>query len=628
MTPRSGAVRTRLLQWCHPQHPVFLLAILLVPMMAVRAYLVLRFGSSSPFWDQWDAELDNLLLPYLRGELHFSQFFAAHNEHRILFTRLVSLGLFAANGNQFDAKVEMLFNIVPYAAALGTMAWVGMRTLVPAARPFLILGIFALASAPFGWENLIAGFQNQFFILALLSLITIWLASADVLDRRRLPAILICSVLALFTMASGIFAAAAAAGLVVYRLLAADIDRRRGVLALLLMLAVTVVGLVTLPAPPHGDTFHARSIGQFLEALRNTLAWPLRPRWISVAVLWLPTISLTLAMLRRALTRQSISRGERFAFAVAGWVLVQAVAMAYSRGTEVHNVVTSRYTDLLAIGVINNLWLVLHACFGNGSRLPSWGRTTVSAVFIGWIALSSFPTFVAAKGSMQERSIAGAMQEKILATYLRDGDLDALRDTPGRFPYPDAERIGHVLSRSDAASIMPIEIRRPLAFPTDHCSGLEHPGAFAGLPNRPQAIGTYLVDGGDANIIDCSSAPVLVKGGRMLYFQGGYGPPGVAATLVGKQHTIELVTQGVTGDRWRPRLLDLPADEYQLHIVDNDPHGWVAVTPPIEAGRLTQFRVVAEERSGPGLYIALVLTLMMLIAAVSGAANRHRETRA
>ncbi|MCS4235355.1 hypothetical protein [Stenotrophomonas sp. BIGb0135] len=612
-----GAVRARLAGWSDPLHPVFLLTVLLVPMMAVRAYLVLSHGSSSPFWDQWDAEFDNLLLPYLRGELGISHFFAAHNEHRILFTRLISLGLFTANGNQFDAKVEMLTNVLPHAAAIGAMAWFGMRTLAPSARPLLVLGVFALAASPLDWENLIAGFQNQFFILALLSVATAWLTSADVLGRNRLIAMLLCATTALFTMASGVFAAAAAAGLLIHRLLAGDVDRRRGTIGLVLMLAVVIAGLLMMPEPPHGDSFHAHSPGQFLHALRNTLTWPLRPDWISAVVLWAPTAALVVVMLRRILSRSGVQRGERFAFAIAGWVLVQAVAMAYSRGTEVEHGVASRYTDLLAIGVINNLWLVLYATFRSDSRWPAWAKAIVPVVFIGWTALSMHSTFITATDGMAQRGAAGHEQERLLASYLRDGDLQALRDAPGRFPYPDAERIARVLSANDAAGMMPVEIRRALPFSLADCAGISHPGAYTSLPALPYALGTYAPGSGDSNTVDCSSAPVAIAGGWVAYRHAGSGAPSVAATLAGERHTLELAGQGVQGERWKTQLRRLPADQYRLRIVDTDPHTWVAVTPPTQVGRLSAMRLWAEERAGRILYGVLVLVLMLLTYAVA-----------
>lgn len=621
MSTWVGAVRARLAGWSHPLDPFFLLAVLLVPMVAVRAYLVLAYGSSSPFWDQWDAEFDNLLLPYLRGELGISHFFAAHNEHRILFTRLISLALFIVNGDQFDAKVEMLLNVLPHAAAFGAMAWFGMRTLPPAARPVLILCVFVLAASPLDWENLIAGFQNQFFILALLSVATAWLASSDALGRNRLLAMLLCAGLSLFTMASGVFAAAAAAGLLIHRLLAADVDRRQGATGLVLMLAVAIAGLLLMPEPPHGDSFHAHSLGQFLRALKNTLAWPLRPHWISALVLWSPTAALTIVMVRAAVTRRHIPRGERFAFAVAGWVLVQALAMAYSRGTEVEHGLTSRYTDLLAVGVINNLWLVLYASFRGDGRWPVWARTAVPVLFIGWTALSIYPNLIAAQAGMQQRSAAGAAQERLLAGYLRDGDVEALRTAPERFPYPDAERIARVLSNDDAAGMMPMEIRRPLPFVFAGCPGISSPGAYTSLPPALHAVGTYAPGTGDGNLADCSSTAVTTDGGWMVYRHGGSGAPSVAATLVGRSHVRELAHKGVLGERWKTSLRWLPADEYRLRLIDTDPHTWVAVTLPTRIGPLSALRIWTEQRAGQLLYVALVLVSTLLIHAAARPQN-------
>ncbi|WP_157835157.1 hypothetical protein [Xanthomonas sp. SHU 199] len=628
MKARMKAARVQLARWSHPLNPILLLTVLLIPMMAVRAYLVLSYGSSSPFWDQWDAEFDNLLLPFLRGELGLGHFFAAHNEHRILFTRLISLGLFTANSNQFDAKVEMLLNVLPHAAAIGTMAWIGMRTLPAVARPLLAIGVFALAASPLDWENLIAGFQNQFFILALLSVVTAWLASADVLGRNRVLAMVICAGLALFTMASGVFAAAAAAGLLIQRLSAADVDRRQGMIALLLMLAIAAAGLLMMPKPPQGDSLNSHSVEQFLHALKNTLAWPLSPNWISAAVLWLPSATLIMLMVNRMLARGAAPRGERFSFAIAGWVLVQAAAMAYSRGGEVQNSVTSRYTDLLTIGVINNLWLVLYASFRQDSRWPSWTRTLAPVAFIGWTALGLYPSLLAAKASMEERSRASASQERILANYLRDGNLDALRTAPGRFPYPDAERIARVLSADDAAGMMPMEIRRPLPFKFADCNAVSSPGAYTSLPAMPYALGTYTPGKGDANLADCSSASVATDGGWIAYRQSGAGKPSVDVRLVGRDHTVDLTRNSAPGERWQTSLERLPADEYKLQIVDSDTHTWVAVTPPFQIGRLSLLRLWAEERAGHLLYATLVLVLMLLTYAITRPRTNHAATPA
>lgn len=609
-----------------PLSPAFLVLALLVPIIMTRTYFILAYGSSSPFWDQWDAEVDNLLLPLLRGDLGFGHLVQAHNEHRILFTRLISLVLFKANDGQFDAKVEMLFNVIPHAAAVGAMAWVGLRTLQPAARPLLVIAVTLIAALPFGWENLIAGFQNQFFILSLLSVVTIWLSSADALGRNRLLAMVICATLSLFTMASGVFAAAAAAGLLIYRLVAQDIERRSGLQALGLMLVIVVAGVLTMPSAPHGDAFHARSMTEFGRALLMTLSWPLRPRWISVLVLWLPTAILAVHLVFNLRHRFPIGRGERFAFAIAGWVVVQAVAMAYSRGVEVHNGVTSRYTDLLAIGVINNVWLVLHAAFGARSTWRTPARALVPAVFFGWLVISSFPIASSAWAAMEHRAQTGRNQEDILRRYLMDGDGVALSQSPDLLPYPDADRIATTLSTADAAGMMPAEIRRPLALRWDDCPELRRPGAFHGLPLDTSAVGTYDPVTGDKHQLRCITPPFVVKGGTLAFsLAGGAGTPGLHAKLTGPEGEVLLARGRVPGDRWRAQILRVAPGLHHLELEDSHDGSWLAISRIVEVGPLTALRLWLTERTGRLMILALVAWIALFAAALAMSHARRTE---
>jgi len=613
MKQRLRAINAGFRGCLQPSNPTFLLAAVLIPIMAARAYMVLRYGSSSPFWDQWDAEIDNLLLRYARGELSLGDFFAAHNEHRIVFTRLISLGLFIANGGQFDAKVEMLFNLLPYAAAIGAMTWIGLRTLPVAAGPLLAVGVTMLAVAPFGWENLIAGFQNQFYILTLLSIVTVWLVSGPSISLRRGAAIATCALLALFTMASGVFAAAAAAGLLIYRLLARDIDRRQGWSTLVALLAIVAVGLALMPDAPHGDKFNARSVAEFGQSLRMVLSWPLRPSLTSLILLWLPTVVLCVVLCMRLWKRTPAERGERFALAMAGWVLVQAVAMSFSRGEEVHNGVTSRYTDLLAIGVINNLWLVLHAAHRTASAWRPAVRALVPTLFLGWIVLSGYPAAVTAESAMQNRSNVGGSQVRLLAGYLADGRLEALQASPDLLPYPGAERIARTLSQPDAAALMPPEIRRPVPVDWSACPRLSRSGAFTALPDKPHAVGSYDSTRKDANRVTCTTAPFHVDAGTFTYFiAGATGAPGMQAILSNGQRRIDLAARVPGGDQWFARTLRLEDGMFQLQFSDGNEATWLALSPPVRVGALSAARLWLEARPGRVACLAVVLWILLL----------------
>jgi hypothetical protein len=78
--------------------------------LTAKLWLVARLGSPLPFWDQWD------LVPFLKGD--WSTLFAAHNEHRIVFTRMWTLLWVWANGGAWDCRVEMAANAVLHCATL------------------------------------------------------------------------------------------------------------------------------------------------------------------------------------------------------------------------------------------------------------------------------------------------------------------------------------------------------------------------------------------------------------------------------------------------------------------------------------------------------------------------------
>src|SRR6266403_3396861 len=55
-------------------------------------FLILRDGVDTPFWDEWDGTAP-LFEKMAAGTLGFADFFAQHNQHRILFPRLIFFGL-------------------------------------------------------------------------------------------------------------------------------------------------------------------------------------------------------------------------------------------------------------------------------------------------------------------------------------------------------------------------------------------------------------------------------------------------------------------------------------------------------------------------------------------------------
>ena len=52
--------------------------------IGAKCWMIARYGSPTPFWDQWDAEAAGLYPNFLSGTLHFSDLIAPHNEHLCL----------------------------------------------------------------------------------------------------------------------------------------------------------------------------------------------------------------------------------------------------------------------------------------------------------------------------------------------------------------------------------------------------------------------------------------------------------------------------------------------------------------------------------------------------------------
>jgi hypothetical protein len=150
----------------------------------------------APFWDQWR---------FADPTEYLSDLMVRHNSHPILTGRL----LFAADYYWFEAQpwflqfliFAMLGAVVAAFVALARLAgWRGRTTLIAFAG-------FALAIIfnPQGWENLRWGFQAPFVLVFASAVVGAYALASNVAAPRawKLPLSLLCSVLAIFSLANG-----------------------------------------------------------------------------------------------------------------------------------------------------------------------------------------------------------------------------------------------------------------------------------------------------------------------------------------------------------------------------------------------------------------------------------------
>jgi len=125
---------------------------------ALLFWLVHRFGVDLPFWDEW--ELLSIVIQRQQGQLNYHNLIALHNEHRIVFPRLITL----ANASLFhwNRKGEMYV-----AAALLTFSALlffrlAQRYWGRARAPLLFIPLAWTLLSWRQWENVLMGMGTVF----------------------------------------------------------------------------------------------------------------------------------------------------------------------------------------------------------------------------------------------------------------------------------------------------------------------------------------------------------------------------------------------------------------------------------------------------------------------------------
>ncbi len=185
-----------------PWHALHMLAILLPPALVVIA--VGRYAVNVPYWDQW--ELVEPLRKLYAGQLSASDLWVQHNEHRILFPRVVMLAL--ARASRWNIFYELSANVV-FASLTFIFLWKLLRTTVHQISPTLSLMLavpcsmltFSLAQ----WQNWTWGWQVAIFMNALGSVVTVWSLSRWPADWRGPAVAFGGALLGTFSLINGLF---------------------------------------------------------------------------------------------------------------------------------------------------------------------------------------------------------------------------------------------------------------------------------------------------------------------------------------------------------------------------------------------------------------------------------------
>lgn len=596
------------------------------------------FASDLPFWDQWDSEGWLLLRPFQSGELTWDVLFSAHNEHRILFTRIIALALYVANNGQWDNLVSLTFNALAYALIFSAFIFALVRKL-PFWTYLPLFAFFMLISClPLAGENLISGFQNQAHFLIAFTGFGVWLATMRRPSATWVLLLCILAIASTFTLASGLisgpcFVAAAwlrwwgeraagadnAADLPAANLAptpsrgvrsfpAATLHDKNRSLVITLALAILVIAtaaMVTMPVVAAHKALHAQGLQSFFNALAKVMSWPLPP-WC-VPLTWAPFVLGSL----RTFNPSKRAPVDVAATVLGGWVFVQALALAYSRGQEMNEIAT-RYWDILVVGVPVNVYFAVRL-----GTLSHMSRKTVALAFatlvaiyfgaLGWRTAYSF-------AYLQWRSTLTKIEIDHVRKFVVAGDIAELKNKPAlNIPYPIPERLAMMLGDPTIRAMLPASVRHGVTLPHDNGFVVDGFYPTTSGDHFSTAIGSYTPIAGNKNTTQFS-APLSSQFPYVAVDIAGYlGLPGLTLSLHNPALTapVEIHPSELARETWRRQWVAVPGPTFELQASDQRPDFWFAFTEPVEIGRLSMFVMRLLDNA---IYMASALLVILVFA--------------
>ncbi|HEY1473841.1 MAG TPA: hypothetical protein VGF53_07130 [Pseudolabrys sp.] len=427
--------------------------------IGAKCWMIARYGTPTPFWDQWDAEGVNLYPKYLGGTLQFPDLIAPHNEHRILVTRLWSL-LLLDLGGYWDSILQMLANtlllgsfvallVVAFRPILDRLAWTAFALFASA--------IFAL---PFGWQSTLSSFHSQWYFLLLFSLggLLVIVDAAALTPRWWLAVLLL--ILSYFSMAGGVLTAAAAFAVAALQFIVGRRSGLRELLALAILASVTVAMVLAIPATAAHAAYKPSSFGQYFQALLEILSWPAPPGrqpaiidLLRAALMNAPVLLVGIQVIRQ---RPPLADRRWLLLAFAGWAALQAATIAYARSASP---IASRYLDLFSIFLLLNGVCVFYLV---GVYKATRQRLAVGAMALWFVVVLLGVTTHTLRYSIPQMAtigVAGRAAAENLRAYLDTNDIRVLENKPPFYiPYPDANRLATIVSQPVIRALLPPEL--------------------------------------------------------------------------------------------------------------------------------------------------------------------------
>ncbi|HEY1109470.1 MAG TPA: hypothetical protein VGE76_12575 [Opitutaceae bacterium] len=471
--------------------------------------------------------------------------------------------------------------------------WVGRH--VTRGWLLFIAGMLAvLVGSPIAWENILAGFQSQFYFLIALSLGGIGgVVSSRAGSVRWILAALACFA-AVVSMGSGMLCGAPLIFVGLLRALLRPAERRDALALLSLGAVVVAVGAYFYVPAPHHAGLRPQSVLQFLVYFARCLSWPWYDwPWLS-AVIWTPWSLLLFRWLKTLRTR--VDTTSDILIASGLWVLAQTAAVSYARGAS-GIYPSARYGDITGLGVALGLIVMARLAL----RHPLRWRLMAGAHAILLIVAAAMATRAIFANDLYRVKSDALTYEANVRAFLLTNDESHLK--PGAIPFPHAGWLRDQLRNAWITDILPASVRRPL--PLDGF----HQFDPARLPHRP--IKEMMSGSGWK-----SATLPAGTGWWKIETTGDLGGPDASLTLVSATHGAVLASVSPTKNaqtHWRAAYVRVPAEPFHI-VATTHGSGYFAFSQPIAVSNLSYGAFRLGKQGLPLLALGILLLIPTALA--------------
>jgi hypothetical protein len=590
--------------------------------LGIRFAVIYVYGNATPFWDQWDAEAVGLYKPFIDGTLGWKHLIATHNEHHIFLTRVLALALLYIN-KTWNPLLQMVVSAGLHVIALTLFNSLLTRVLGRENLPVLLAFSLVLFSVPYGWENILAGFQSQFYFVVLFSIASVWLIVIHGPFGIKWWAGIGCGVLAFLSLASGVFTFAASAfvGLMFYLIRVRKTNRQ--LLAVVFLFGLFICGVLLTPTLEHQAVYKAHSLGEFYHALKTVLGWPISGTVLASAFRNLPIAIFIIFIVWK---RPSATDPKWFLFGLCVWSLSQVVSMAYGRANGIQS---SRYKDLYAIPIFVNF-----ACLISLAQIyiSQWRNYTILAVYL-WIAVVLVSLgFYAGRYLPRDLSWkreTGVAQEENTKNYVATSDLKYLKDKPEFYiPFPNPGRLAEIIELPGIREILPSNINGSIKLISTHIkpdTAFVVNGYYFTTPKLPDTAWGSYTEQGDKAMGDMSlqftSNLINMKFGIPV---SGYPVhDGIMLAINQNGKLTPLTIKNNPGESWGTAYGRITSKDFSIYIKDSSAAwgGWLAVGKPFILGRFDS----ATTRLLSHYYVFILIGVVIIIFWVSQTGLTYRK---